>query len=81
MEERDDLVLVFVPALVAVLAFEESKLGRDLTKDEVEAIRNKAACMAVPIDAAIKLDQSRGYDDIRPENVWEDWLEYKASTK
>ena len=74
----DQMVLVFVPALIAVLVHEENELGRDLTKEEVEQIRDEALCMQVPLEGAIDLEKERGYDDIRPECVWEDWLEYKA---
>lgn len=80
MEQQRE-VIVFVPALVAVLGFQESQLGRDLTKEEVESIRDKAGCIVVPLEAAIDLEEGRGYEDISPEHVRKDWLEYKASTK
>lgn len=69
----DDLILTPVPALVAVLLAKEKEKGESLTRDEVEKIRDQAACIAMHRDAREKVDESRGYRDIDPERVWEEW--------
>lgn len=68
-----ELVPVFLPALVAILVHEEDKKGVPLTRDEVESIRDKAACIMMKINDARVMDESRGYTDIDPENCWYDW--------
>ncbi len=69
---QPELHFQFIPALVTVLAALERQEGA-LTRQQVEAIRDKAACMAVSHRDAQKLERSRGYADIDPELVWEQW--------
>lgn len=71
---EDDLILTPVPALVAVLLAEEKAKGEPLTKEEVEELRDQAECIAMPPHARKAVDESRGYQDIDPERVWEEWL-------
>ncbi len=71
--DSDDLVPVFIPALVALLVRAEDKKGTPLTKDEVHAIRDDAACIMMEVNDAAKMDDSREYRDIDPENCWHDW--------
>lgn len=71
------MTIVFIPALVAVLVAEESKAGRELTCEEVESIRDSATAIRVPIEVAQDMVRERGYLDIDPENVWEEWQNYK----
>lgn len=78
-EERDDLVIAPVPALVALLLNLEQKKGSALTEAEVLEARDNAACIAMPRSAYRAVSEARGYDDIDPERVWEDWLDFKAS--
>lgn len=35
--------------------------------------------MVMPDDIALKMNESHGYPDVDPENVWHDWLSYKNS--
>lgn len=70
---EDPLCLVFIPALVTILLHTEKTLGRPLTEAEVIAIRDKAACMAMPVSMAAKMEEKRGYPDIVAETVWPDW--------
>jgi hypothetical protein len=72
-QNDENLRLVHVPALVAVLLNSEEKKGSPLTEQEVIDIRDSAKCMAMPIDVAEKVVDERGYADIDPENAWEDW--------
>jgi uncharacterized protein YegJ (DUF2314 family) len=73
MNNEADLIPVFVPALGAILIAAEDKKGRPLTNEEVLSIRDNAACIMMTVDDAIKLADSRGYDDLDPENCWYDW--------
>lgn len=72
-DNNEELLLVHVPALVAVLLNAENEKESPLTESEVIKIRDSAQCMAMPIDVAEKVAEERGYADIDPENVWEDW--------
>lgn len=71
--DTDDLVPVFMPALVVLLVHAEDEKGTPLTKDEVHAIRDSGACIMMESGDARKMDDSRGYCDIDPENCWHDW--------
>jgi len=74
------LAIVFIPALVAVLVAKEKEAGRALTREEVEAIRDSATAMRVPIETAREMVRERGYLDLDPEDVWEEWLLHKQMT-
>ncbi len=71
--DDEELVAVFIPALGPLLLRAEDLKGEPLSYDEVIRIRNEAACIMMRIDDARKLDDSRGYHDINPENCWFDW--------
>jgi len=73
----DDLVFLFIPALVAVLAREENDMGRPLTRVEVESIRDRCNCVMSPRDVAETVRDERGYDDIDPDNAWAEWQEIR----
>lgn len=74
------MTIVFIPALVAVLTAKEREAERDLVKEEVESIRDSATAIRVPVEVARDMVNERGYLDIDPENVWEEWLLYKKMT-
>ena len=82
-EEKDavardqDLVIVPIPALVAVLRSLELGKGAPLTEEEVLEIRDDAACIALPPTVVARLAETRGYADIDPANAWEEWLEVR----
>ena len=73
----DDLIITPVPALVAVLLAKEKEKGSPLTQDEVAEITDKAECIAMPRHARMKVDEARGYDDIDPEQAWEQWQQVR----
>ncbi|EME8858112.1 hypothetical protein ACMUMX_00890 [Enterobacter mori] len=75
------MTIVFIPALVVVLLSKERETGRELTQQEVEAIRDSATAIRVPVDVAKEMIKERGYLDIDPEDVWEEWLLYKKYVK
>lgn len=72
---------MFIPALVVVLLSKERETGRELTQQEVESIRDSATAIRVPVDVAKEMIKERGYLDIDPEDVWEEWLLYKKYVK
>ncbi|WP_313667301.1 hypothetical protein [Atlantibacter sp.] len=74
------MTIVFIPALVAVLTAKETEVERELVKEEVESIRDSATAIRVPVEVARDMVKERGYLDIDPENVWEEWLLYKKMT-
>jgi hypothetical protein len=51
----------------------ESDKGTPLTIEEVHSIRDKGPCVMLPRTEASKMAQARGYDDIDPEQAWEQW--------
>ena len=73
------LVLVPIPALVAILLHVERTKGTALTEPEVLALRDGCVCVTMRYDMAEKMEQERGYRDIRPENAWEDWVAVRPS--
>lgn len=75
MADDEELVLAFIPALVAVLLAAEREAGRPLTEAEVLDIRDGATCIAVRPEAMAAMAAERGYDDLDPELVWEQWQE------
>src|SRR5262249_15259286 len=66
------LLPVFIPALHALLRARE-KDGEVLTKQQVESTRDQGACIAMDPRDAQKLERVRGYSDLDPELVWEQW--------
>ena len=77
--EKENLIIAPVPALVAVLVHLEQEKGSALTESEVLAARDRAACIAMPRSAYQAVTDARGYADIDPERVWEDWLAFKTA--
>lgn len=77
-QKNEQRVLVFVPALVAVLKAAEDAKKSPLDEDEVLSIRDKAVCMVVSIPMALEMEKRRGYRDIVPEIVWEEWVELRT---
>ncbi|EKK7733785.1 hypothetical protein PO820_004125 [Cronobacter sakazakii] len=73
------MALVFIPALIVLLTAKEKELGRELTQEEVETLRDNAVGMVMPDEIALEMNESRGYPDVDPENVWHGWLSYKNS--
>ena len=78
MSSDDDLVPVFMPALVTLLISAEELNGSPLTRNQAMAIRDNANCVMLPPSAEAEIEQERGYPDIDPERYWEDWLIVRA---
>jgi len=73
MSESSKTIPVFMPALGIVLVAAEDKKGNPLDKEEVEDIRDNAACIMMEESDAAEMTESRGFIDIDPENCWYDW--------
>jgi len=74
-EKEEELVPTPIPALITILLNKEKEKGSQLTESEVLEIRDNAVCMMLPISAMLKMEESRGYPDLHPEYVWEQWQE------
>lgn len=74
-EPEEELVPTPIPALIAILINKEREKGSPLSQSEVLEIRDNAVCMMLPISAKEKMEESRGYPDLNPEYVWEQWQE------
>lgn len=72
------LIPVFIPSLVVLLVNSEREKGSPLTEAEVLAVRDKGVCMMMREEHAIALDEKRGYNDLDPERVWEQWQEARV---
>ncbi len=62
---------------MAVLLKAETDKGMPLTESEVVKIRDNASCIAMPISVKLKVEESRGYQDINPEKAWIEWQEVR----
>jgi len=71
--DSNNLVPYFIPSLSAILVNTEDKKGSPLNYEEAIAIRDEASCMMMEVDDAKKMDESRGYLDLDPENIWYEW--------
>lgn len=69
----DRLIITHIPSLVATLLNKERAKGAPLTQEEVETIRDAALAKVLTPEQRAAVDEGRGYDDIDPEQAWEDW--------
>ncbi|AUI59537.1 hypothetical protein [Amycolatopsis sp. BJA-103] len=70
---EDDLVIEFVPPLIALLLAAERSKGGPLTEEEVIEIRDGATCIRSPKSLSEAMAEQRGYTDLDPERCWEQW--------
>ncbi len=75
----EPLMIVPVPALCVVLLSLENSLQRPLSEAEVLDALDKAACIAMPLSVWRQVEESRGYRDLDPENVWVEWQSLRPS--
>jgi len=76
-DENEPLVPVFVPSLASLLIAAHDRLGRELDEDEVGAVRDAANVVMMPLGMAIAQTKSRGYRDVNPDRVYEEYLELR----
>ena len=74
----ENIAIVPIPALLVVLINKEKEKGSPLTRREVESLRTRARCMALPRSLALALQARRGYSDVDLDNCWEDWSARRA---
>ena len=77
--EEEYLEISFAPELLYLLKLKEREKGSDLTEEEVIEIRDNAIGMMIRASMLRKIEKSRGYKDIDPENCWVEWNEYKKT--
>lgn len=75
--DDSELVLYFVPSLVATLLNRERTAGRPLTEAEVLAIRDDCPVVALREETARLAAKERGYPDIDADRCWEVWQEVR----
>ncbi|TVT80131.1 hypothetical protein FPT12_23775 [Pseudomonas sp. H3(2019)] len=78
---KEQLCLVFIPALSAVLQNAETNKGSSLTESEALKIRDSATCVAVPFDVALDMERERGFRDLVAEDCWNEWQRTRLSLK
>jgi hypothetical protein len=78
--EEDPVVVVPIPPLVTLLVELEDRKGRPLTEAEVLEARDGAVCMTMRRSHAWKMAEQRGYPDLDPANVWEEWQSFLKSS-
>jgi hypothetical protein len=71
--KEEDFVPTPIPALIVILLKKEREKWAPLTESEVIEIRDNAVCMMLPISVKMQMVESRGYPDLDPEYVWEQW--------
>lgn len=75
------MATIYIPSLMRVLRQAEQQKGEQLTRQEVEALRDSAVCVSVPDSIACTLDPAQGLSDINPERCWEEWSRFCNSNK
>ena len=81
LSNDEQLVIVPVPALIALLLRAENEKGTPLTEDEVLSIRDRCACIAMPASVVAAMAEKRGYDDIDPEHAWTHWQQARIELR
>ena len=74
----EPLMPVFIPPLGNLLLNLEQGKGSPLTQEEVLQARDKAVSIRMRLSTKLAMDEKRGYRDIDPDHVWEEWLQFRA---
>jgi hypothetical protein len=80
-EPEEHLVPVFIPPLANMLWHQEKSKGSPLVEAEVIAIRDRSVAMMMRSSRAQKMEEARGYRDIRPESCWLEWREMRRALR
>jgi hypothetical protein len=80
-EPEEPLVPVPIPPLGILLLHLEKQKGARLTRDEVVEARDKAVCMMMRLSHKLALEEKRGYRDVDPGNVWDDWQAFRGEAR
>jgi hypothetical protein len=73
VSDNGRLIIYPTPSLVATLLNRERAQGAPLTEEEVIQIRDSCPAIVLTREDAKRMDESRGYLDIDPENCWAEW--------
>ncbi len=76
---QGELLIVPVPSLVATLIAQEGEKGAPLTEKEVLSTRDNCPSIAMYASIAAELAEKRGYDDLDPEDIWNEWQQFRTS--
>lgn len=68
-----NLIILPIPSLLATLLNRERAKGTPLTEEEVISIRDSCPCRVATQEQFERVRDGRGYDDIDPEDCWNDW--------
>lgn len=73
------LAIVFIPSLASILMAAEKKAGQPLSQKDVEELTSKCSCITMEYSDAQALERRRGYADLDPERVWDQWQIVRGS--
>ncbi|MBI5544488.1 MAG: hypothetical protein HY901_11395 [Deltaproteobacteria bacterium] len=76
-----DLVPIYVPSLLEILAAAEKKKGAPLTEAEVLNVRDTATVVMLSRERADQMRRGRGRPDVDPERCWEQWQELRTKIR
>ncbi|MEN5015819.1 hypothetical protein ABEH87_05575 [Erwinia sp. Eh17-17] len=71
------MATIYIPSLMGLLSDAERQKGENLTREEVEALRDSVICVTIPDRIACALDPSQNFSDIDPDNCWEEWSRFR----
>lgn len=71
------MTIVFIPSLISLLISKAEEKGSPLSEEEVLNIRDTATAIRLDAEAALSMIESRGYQDIDPENCWDEWIAFR----
>lgn len=81
MSSSERIVPEFIPSLVAILVASERAKGSPLTREEVMEIADNATVVAVPESMIEEMAAHRGYYDLDPNDIWNDWLRHLSGER
>ena len=76
--EDENLILVFMPSLLALLQRVEELKSAPLSESEVLRIRDGGVCIALRASVAQAMEEKRGYADLDAENAWREWRKFRS---
>lgn len=77
-KDEGELLIVPIPSLIATLKEREREKGEALTEEEVIKVRDNCPAIAMYLEQLRRIEEVRGYIDIDPEKVWEEWKRVKG---
>lgn len=70
----EGLVLLFIPALVAMVTRAEQLKGAPVTREELLRIREISPVLVSEAEPAQAVEEQRGYADLDLNDPWGSWL-------